>query len=169
MAADAPTVAREELELPLLRYQWGYDTADFAMVADAIAEDIVVVALPDPTIGDEGFDAGPVRVVGAEQVLSNLRASRAGWAQRGELPRQTFTNFLIEDVDDDTARVRSYYALYAQTAVDGTVLIGVGSAFHELRNEGGTWRIARYRVLSTHLRGFKRLSTRPDTPYPKPD
>ena len=152
------TVRREDLERPLLCFYWGYDSNDMAMVTDAYTEDVVLLATPDPFLGD-AFE-GETRVEGREALVARHARNRAGFLERAEVPRHTYVNFMVDRVEGTEAEVRAYYLMYVQSAELGTVFIGLSPLHLRLALErDGKWRIRHHHVVCAHMRGYERLPT----------
>jgi uncharacterized protein (TIGR02246 family) len=123
--------ARAEIEELLYRYASGFDDDDLDLLAGCFTEDAHV-------------EAGVGTVSGRAAIRDAYQARRDDRTAAGEQTRHVVTNVVIELVDDDHARSRSYYTLIV-TGAAGSKVGSAGTYTDELVRTGGRWLIAERR------------------------
>jgi len=146
--------SQSEIERPLQLYAWGYDENDMEMVADCLAEDAELIVVPDELIEDPAILGAEQRTVGRAAILDQFRASRAGFAERGEQPLHIITNILVDRASERDADVRCFYFFGVQSP-SGLDIRGLSRYFDHLVHEDGAWRIRTRRSVVAH-RGSRR-------------
>jgi uncharacterized protein (TIGR02246 family) len=126
--------AREEIEETLYRYAAGFDDDDLDQLANCFTHDAEVSS-------GAGDNAGRPAIRAAYQSRRDARR------EAGEQVRHLVTNVRVEFLDDEHARVQSYYALVATSAA-GTGVRSHGTYEDEFVRAGGQWLIARRRARS---------------------
>lgn len=137
MSEDSGSVARDVAQT-LSRHAWGFDEGDWDLCASAYTADAVVVVIPDE---DLSFTPVPqLRSVGRDAIIDGYRASHAEFVGRGERPWHVITNILVDAVDGDTAKVRSFITFLRSTTA-GVRVFGIARYEDVMVVEGQRWRI----------------------------
>jgi hypothetical protein len=143
---------QSDLERPLQLYAWGYDEAEWDLMAEAFAEDGMLVTEQDPLIGDE-TTPGPT---GRDAIIERFKGTRQTFTDRGEVPRHVTTNVLVERATDDEAWVRCYY-LFGVQRREAFHTLGVSRYYDHLVRDGDTWRIKTRRNVAVHAPATQKL------------
>jgi hypothetical protein len=138
------------IERALMLYAWGYDSNDMGMVEQAFTPDAELIFAPDEMIEDVEALGGERRTVGRDAILEQFRASRAGFAERGEQPWHLISNMLIESQSATQAHVRCCY-LFATQTVDGLTVHGLSRYFDHFTGSASGWHIRTRRNVVAHL------------------
>jgi hypothetical protein len=115
------------------RFAFGYDDADFELMAAAFTAD----ATSQGTWATGKLAWGPM--IGRDDIVSVLSAIREKQADK---PRHNITNFLFTEQTEATAEARFYLDL--NSTVEGkTSVVSAGKYEAEFIREGDVWRLKR--------------------------
>lgn len=117
----------------LAKYVWGYDTSDFALLADAFTEN----ATSGGVVSGTDIKWGPMQ--GRAEIVSILEGIRKS---QSDQRRHNFTSVLFERLTDTTATFRTYLCL---TSAENSVprLVTGGAYSMDAVKQGDVWRISR--------------------------
>jgi len=125
----------EQIKAALQQYAWGYDHADFDLLADAFCAD----AVSGGKITGTDISWGPMR--GRDEIVAGMRAMRAGQAQI----RHCLSNMMPGELGQNSADLLCYLTLL-HTREGKTGLASSGTIAVEARKYAGRWRLARLDV-----------------------
>lgn len=126
-------VDRQQMLDVIARYAWGYDTADFGMVADAFTEDATSGGAVTGTEVRWGPMQGRAEIV---RVLENIRKAQPD--QR----RHNLTTFLFDDQTATSAKMRCYLDLVSTQSGKSQIVTG-GMYFIDFVRDQDVWRMKR--------------------------
>lgn len=127
-----------EIANTLSKYAWGYDEADFDLLADAFTSDAVVEGRVKKST--QGW--GPI--VGREEIVSCLRDIRA---DQHDSRRHNITNLLVEELTERTAKVRCNFILCATPEGGSPRIVATGLYRCEMIKEENVWRMQKQDAL----------------------
>lgn len=148
-------VDHAELLRPLYLNAWGYDDGDMGMVEESLAEDAVLIFVPDELVEDAEALGGERRTVGRQAILDQMSASRVDFGARGERPVHAITNVLVERASETEADVRCFY-LFGVNSGAGLDIRGMSRYYDHLVNDGSGWRIQTRRNTVAHAGSRRR-------------
>jgi hypothetical protein len=126
-------VDRQLIQDTLAKYVWGYDTGDFALLADSFTER----ATSGGVVSGTEIAWGPMQ--GRDEIIAVLRSIRNAQTDQR---RHNIGSFLFEKQTATEATVRCYLDLIStEKGTSRVVTGGVYSA--DFVKLGGTWRMSR--------------------------
>lgn len=117
----------------LARYAWGYDMADFAMLADTFTED----ATSGGVVTGTDIAWGPMK--GRAEIVSVLEGIRQGQTDQR---RHNVSNIFFTARTETTASMTANLSL-ASTEGGETRLLSAGYYTMDFVKQGETWRMSR--------------------------
>ena len=131
----------------LNEYAWGLDQDDLELTLSCYSEDAVIQITIDPVGDHRGTFEGKDAIRGMYQPSRDA-------IEPGEQRRHFMTNMAVENTDDDSVTVRSYFLVTRAKGPSMGILTGGWIRF-QMTDHGGTMKIVRGEI---HLdAGFANL------------